>query len=168
MKALGVVLAIALAITGCSKITHSRVATEADDERADGIRYFQASPYLIVHSDGKGGLSWSVVYLPDQTKKMIAKPFNLFAKLDSTLTFSNGVLTSAKDILTADAVPKAIVAAAEKVAPLLLGAARADIGEQAIPAPRIYKIVPHGNGDVEFFGGPADVPIKVTIQEGAK
>src|SRR5262245_26532875 len=161
-------IGLVCAFGGCAGVTH-RSMGEADDAKENGIRYYESAPYLLIHSDGKGGLVWQIIYLPDQTRKMVAKPFNFFAKLDSTLSFTNGVLTSAKDVATADAVPKAIVEAIQKVAPLLLGAARADGIEPEVPAPHLYKIVVHGQSQVEFFGGPGDTPIKVTLRnEGGK
>jgi hypothetical protein len=156
-----VVAVLALSLSGCAWVTHREVS-ESNDDKADGIRYYQASPYLLVHSDGKGGIVWKIVYLPDQTKKMVAKSVNFLAKTESALTFDNGVLTSSKDVLTADTVPKAIVEAVQKAASSFLAMARAEVSEQEIPRPHLYKIVVTG-AVVEFYGGPADVPIKVTV-----
>ena len=154
-----------LGLNACAWVTH-RPISEAEDVNADGIRYYQASPYLFVHSDGRGGIVSEIIYLPDQTKKMVAKPFNLFAKVESTLEFNNGILKSSKDTLTADAVPKAIIEAVQKVAPLL-AMARAEIPEEEVPAPYLYKIVVTADA-VQFYGGPGDVPIKVAVHEEAK
>jgi len=143
MNRITLVALLALALGGCAWVTHQELAEDKDDA-AEGIRYYQASPYLLVHSDGKGGLVWKIIYLPDQTKKMVAKPVNLLSKSESTLNFDNGVLTSAKDVLTADVVPKAIIEAVQKAASSFLAMARAEVPEQEVPAPHLYKIVVTG------------------------
>jgi len=159
----GIIVLSFAGLLGCASVRHTQIS-DAEDAKADGIRYYQASPYLLVHSDGKGGISWRIIYLPDQTKKMMIKPFNFISKHETTLSFDNGVLSNSKDVLTSDTIPKAIFEALQKVAPLL-AMARADVPEQEVPPPYLYKIVVTSSGEVQFYGGPGDVPIKVTVSE---
>jgi hypothetical protein len=150
--------------SGCASVSHSRIPykpipddpnlatvaikeNETADRQADGIRYYEASPYLLVYSDGKGGIVWKIYYLPDQTRKMIAEPFNIVAKVTTNMQFSNGVLTESTVELDQTAVPKALISAAEKMVPL----AFADQPPHQVPAPQLYKIIL--NGDQVYFAG---------------
>ena len=139
--------------TGCAWVEHVPLTKENDEEER-GLRYFESSPYLLVHSDGKGGLVWRIVPLPDPTRLMTARPVQFFAKLESTMTFQNGVLVSSTDVADAAVVPKAIIAAAEKALPLL-GVLKAEGTEDVVPAPHLYKIVVNGD-QVTFVGGQGD------------
>src|ERR1051325_1610748 len=147
---------IALCLTGCAGIIHKPVnytpvletnpkpdleANSKADEKADGVRYYQTSPYLLVYSDGKGGIGWKIYYLPDQTRKMTAKPYNFLSKVNGDMTFSNGMLTDSSADIDSAALPKGIISALEKLAPALMAAA--DFPKEKgheIPAPRLYKI----------------------------
>ncbi len=131
--ALGVVCMTSLA--GCvAWVTHSPVKSDAGDA-GEGIRYYQSSPYLLVYSDSKGGLKWQVLYLPDQTKKMMADTTEL---------------------------PKAVFAAVQSAASLLVKALEA--AAPKVPAPYLYKIVVTGE-DIKFIGGQGDTGIIVSIKE---
>src|SRR5262249_12652895 len=85
------------------------VANRAADAAVDGIRYYDTSLYLLVNSDGKGGIQWRILELPDQTKLRAVKPYNMVAQLDSTLVFKNGMLTGTKEQADSTAVPRAII-----------------------------------------------------------
>jgi hypothetical protein len=178
------------AVAGCAKLEHKPIAytpvpscgptdvamkaNRKADNAATGIRYYQSSPYLLVFSDGKNGLSWQILYLPDQTKKMSAVPRSDWSKLDATLKFENGVLTDSNAIGEAAAVPKAIIAAAEQVVASLAGIAAKggavpgvikdpQAEEMPVPPPLLYKIVVRGNS-IQFLGGKTDVDaIYVTL-----
>jgi hypothetical protein len=121
----------------------------------NGVRYYRSSPYLLIESQGTS-YKWRIIYLPDQTQKMVAYPFQLLAKIDSSLTFDKGVLTVSTDTVTADAVPKAIVEAAEKAAALLMRNRKPE--PAPVVAPRLYKIRVVANRIV-FFGGPGEEPL---------
>jgi hypothetical protein len=187
--------AVFLIVAGCAGVEHKPIAytripstQESDDafnnaikanrtadHAATGIRYYQSAPYLLVYSDGKNGLGWKVIYLPDLTKKMSAEPSNFFSKIDTTLTFDSGVLTSSNTIGEGAAVPKAIIAAVEQLIPFVAAAAgggktlsETTPKELPVPAPRLYKIIVRGNV-VEFHGGRS-VPqtVFVTLVPPAK
>ncbi len=156
--------------TGCAKVTHRPLASlKAKDDTGSGIRYFRSAPYLLVHSDGKGGIEWKIVFLPDQTQPMSAEPTTFLASIDATLKFKNGVLTSSDQIGDATAVPKALIKAAQTVATAAAGAALSAAGvpsdaEPGIPAPYLYKIVVRDDS-VVFYGGQANAPeiIRVSL-----
>lgn len=157
-------IAVALSTAACATVSHRHIATEDDDLRATGIRYYGASPYLLVYSNGKGGIVTELKYLPDPAKKMSAEPKATLANVDATLSFSNGVLTSSVETGDATAVPTAILKAAEAIAPALLAALNeTDTGKELImPAPHIYKVIVNGN-TVSFRGGKGDEDFKVTL-----
>ena len=171
------VAALALSANlGCS----ARIVHEAIDEKADatnvGIRYYESSPYLIVYSNGKGGIVTQLEYLPDPGKKMSATPQSNNASLKTTLTFENGVLTKADADGEAASVPKAIVSAIKTAAPKFTGALNVPTDEEiqkdeekpyTVPAPYIYKIVVDGS-TVMFKGGQGKTDIKVTLLEQEK
>lgn len=168
---------LALCLTGCAGITHKPVpytpvseinpkpgleANSKADEKTDGVRYYQASPYLLVYSDGKGGIGWKIYYLPDQTLKMTAKPYNFVSKVNGDMTFSNGMLTDSSADIDSAALPKGIISALEKLAPALMAAADLpkEKGHQ-IPAPRLYKITVKDN-QVILAGREGTQTVKVT------
>jgi len=143
-----------------------------------GIRYYQSSPYLLVYSDSKGGLQWKILFLPDQTKKMMVTPKVRGGRSEMTLYFHNGILAVSTEVGDTTELPKALIAAAQSVAPLIavasLSAAKAarkkDDKEEPkpkpplVPPPSLYKIVINGS-NVEFIGGEGDAPIIVNIEE---
>jgi hypothetical protein len=144
-----------------SNAAEAKKANDAADESASGIRYYQASPYLLVYSDGKGGIVWKIYYLPDQTRKMTATPYNYVAKVTANLTFSRGVLTDSTEDVDTTAVPKAILAAAEKLLPLALADTTPE--ERTVLPPRLYKILVAGD-TITLAGGPGDTNVSVTIK----
>jgi hypothetical protein len=165
-------------LTGCAGVTHSRIAykeipmdpvgeatakkiNEENDRKAVGIRYYEASPYLLVYSDGKGGIVWKIYYLPDQTRKMTADPYNYIAKVTANMTFSHGVLSDSTTESDSTAVPKAIMAAVEKLLPLVL-ADTAPASRKVLP-PSLYKIIVKGDG-ITLAGGPGNTEVNVTIK----
>lgn len=158
----------ALSALGCAGVTYQPVSDPPPagqerkpgvlyDDTCNGFRYYQSAPYLLVYSDGKGGLGWQIQYLPDLSRKMTAQPQAFLASLNSTLTFQNGFLSDSKDVADATAVPKAVIAAVEKVVSGLAaaaGGAAAPPNSYQVPKPHLYKIVIHANG-IDFLGGEA-------------
>lgn len=163
-------------INGCAGIKHAAIPYEGipdgknseeiesakrrnieADNRANGIRYYGSSLYILVNSDGRGNIEWRILELPDQTKKMVAQPYNFLANIKTDMTFSNGVLNQSKVAIDASVVPKALIETVAKALPFL-AAARA---EYKVPSVQIYKIVARGN-TFEFVGGAGDEPIYVT------
>lgn len=151
----------ALALSGCAWVHHERVLSGAeqaeesarqkeiakarpkdspptlDEAVVNGIYYYQSSPYLLVYSDGKDKLQWKIIHLPDQTKKMVARPENILASLETTMTFENGVLKVATDVGDETAIGKAIIDAAKGV--LSQGLKMALGGPSSVPF-YLYKI----------------------------
>jgi hypothetical protein len=149
-----------------------REANRKSDCNASGIRYYRTSPYLLVYSNGKGGIVWELHHLPDSSKLMSAKPYSWFASLESSFVFDErGRMTKAVAKPDASAVPKAIFDAIESFASELSGSlvgASLDGGTDAedghpLPVPHLYKVVV-GPAGVEFRGGPANMgPIRSTL-----
>lgn len=139
--ALCLLLGAVLAMSGCVGVRHERLLTSADDAAAKGIRYYRASPYLLIHPDGKGSGTWQIQYLPDQSKKMSAEPFAVLAKNELTMKFVNGVLKSSEENADATAVPTAVVDALAKILPTLLAPSVVRPPAAAPPEPEIFKII---------------------------
>jgi hypothetical protein len=150
-------------IAGCAGTDVSRVTNDAygelgkvSDTDANGIRYYESAPFLLVYSDGKGGLNSQLLFLPDVTKKRVIRPYAVLAANNSTLTFSNGVLTQGKSVVDETLVPKAIVGALEKAATAAIAASLNAVGAEAtpqLPPPQLFKIVLSG-GNARLVGGP--------------
>lgn len=170
---------VALAAVGCANVTVKPVLDQDRDERVRGFRYYRASPYILVYTDNKGGLSSRTIMLPDTTKKMSARPWTVMASTDSTLEFQNGVLTGAQTKTDTTAVPVAVIKAAEKAAVEFakMGFNVAQRSESAarVPPPSLFKIVPAknrpgfrlvGGEGITHDGKPAD--IFITIQSGGR
>jgi len=153
---------------GCTaSVTHRPVGKT---DSGTGIRYYQSSPYLLVYSDSKGGLQWQILFLPDQTKKMMVAPKVIGGRSEMTLYFHNGILAGSTEVGDTTELPKALIAAVQSVAPLIAAASlRMERTTEKptppnFPAPSLYKIVINGN-NVNFIGGKGDAGIIVTIKE---
>jgi len=96
-----------MACGGCYTHVVYSVATNS----GTGIRYYQSSPYLLVYSDSKNGLHWQILYLPDQTKKMMVRPIAIGGRSELDLYFHNGILTGSSELSDTTELPKAIIAA---------------------------------------------------------
>lgn len=152
-------VAVCCLVAGCAaNVTHQR-----DSADATGIRYYENSPYLIVYSDGKGGLRWQIRYLPDQSRLMTVTPIIAGGRTEMTLYFQNGVLASASAFGDSTELPKAIITAVQSAVPLLLAAAGP--GQDGFPAPYLYKIVVDGE-KLNFIGGQGNSKIQVPINVG--
>ncbi|PTR06818.1 hypothetical protein C8R32_109104 [Nitrosospira sp. Nsp5] len=151
-----------LLLTGCAGTNVNRVATgeiagpgEVLDSKADGIRYYEIAPFLLVYTDGRGGLTSQLLFLPDLTRKRVIDPFAVLATNNTTLTFVNGVLTQGKTVVDETVVPKAIVGALEKAAIAAVNAFLNDVGTPPttqVPPPQLFKIVLE-NGGGRLVGG---------------
>ena len=156
-----IALAMIMLAAGCSaSVTHT-VVNEADN--GTGIRYYQSSPYLLVYSDSKGGLVWQILFLPDQTKKMMVEPKVHGGRSEMTLYFKNGILAGSMEVGDTTELPKAVLAAVQSAVPLFARAAL-EAARPSVPAPYLYKIVVNDR-EVKFIGNQGDEPIIIVIKE---
>jgi hypothetical protein len=147
------------AMAGCARIVYDPVIS---DDNSNGFRYYNSSPYLLVYSNGKGGLITQIVYLPDPMKKMTASPKSFLSTIQTTMDFDHGVFKSAKNTTDATVVSSAIVKAVESAAPALLAALNEPAQDRTVPPPYLYKIIVDNN-TIKFVGGAGDIDIKVNI-----
>jgi hypothetical protein len=134
---LAVLLAV-VCLVGCAGLEMRNIASEEDDKSAQGFRYYDTSPFLLVYTDSKGGIKSEVLYLPDTEKKRSIRPYAYGAKNDATFKFQNGVMVGTKATVDETIIPVAAISALEKVATSLVKAANA--GTDEIPAPRLFRI----------------------------
>jgi hypothetical protein len=124
MRYLGLLLAaVALSYcTGCAGLDYKPYPNPEPcvGGKVGGIVYYDDSPYLIVWPDGKGNIQWQLQFLPDQTKKRIASPYNFLASLNASLNFNNGVLTQSNVAVDDTAVVKSLVTSAATIASAFL------------------------------------------------
>jgi hypothetical protein len=161
-------------LTGCAgttvtPISYGTGATAVGgkaDADAKGLRYYEGAYFLIVYSNGKGGLKSEVKFLPDLTRKRSINPYAYLAKNETTLTFSNGMLTESNSVIDEAIIPKAMISAAEKIASAGFAAARKAGEEPVLPKPVLFKIrINPTTGDLELLGGTTDgMEIKVTLE----
>jgi hypothetical protein len=194
-RALHVALAVlALTAAGCAGVTHEQIpqgllpfvpvgaddatvktagaaaeSIRAENARQDGkfsgIRYYGTSQYLLVYSDGKGNISWKILELPDQTKLMSARPYNVLARLEVQMTFVNGTLSRTAQLVDGTVVPRQLIETATKFASSL---ALFDAPAYEVPAPRLYKIVEIPEPPYYAFLGNPELKdrVKVTVPGG--
>ena len=168
---------VLLVITGCAGLDVTAINTEADDNMARGFRYYESAPFLLVHTDNKGGLTSKVIYLPDLKKKRSLRPYNHLASNEATLTFDKGMLTGAKAVVDETVIPKAVVASLEKVATALITAANGEetAEDHLVPAPYLFRVTKNSSGEWILPGGQGKNPddtissIRVTaVRTGAE
>jgi hypothetical protein len=160
-RALIVCLITFMACACSAHVAHKPAAPDST-----GIRYYRASPYLLVYSNSKGGLKWQILYLPDQTKMMTAEPTVTGGRSEVTLYFRNGILAGSSELGDTTELPKAVLAAVQSVVPLLaLGLL--EVKENKVPAPYLYKIIVEGD-NVSFRGNQGDAGITVPVLKGGK
>jgi hypothetical protein len=164
MRRLLPMVPLVLLLVSCAGL---KVSGVTDDNAERGIRYYESSPYLLVHTDNEGGLTTELIYLPDLSKKMSARPYNYLANSSTTLNFKNGVLSSAETKVDETAVPKAILGAIETAAMAVLAADEPKGELHQVPPPYLFKIVFEGK-DIKLKGGPGDIPISVTVPKEKK
>lgn len=138
--------------------TPGKCADRSGEKDIDGIRYYDVSPYLIVHSNPDGTLAIRLIYLPDPNKKMSVHPKAISAKIETTLEFENGSLKTSQSLADATVVPKAILEAAKTVLPLVLDApiapAKPPQTDYVVPPPHVFKVVVRG-GQTYLLGEQA-------------
>ena len=169
------VCVLSASLAGCAGFSARPVATADEDASANGIRYYEMAPYLLVYADGKGGITSSIEMMPDTSRKMVMD-LNAFASANNTtLTFVNGVLTSSKFVVDNTAVPAAIVETIKTLGVAAVSNAMNDPESnivRQIPAPYLFKIVVDRNG-TRLVGGPGvdrdnkPVVIQVTVSAEA-
>jgi hypothetical protein len=166
---------VVLAMSGCAGVTHVPVRlgpppphdTRGREERialekkADGIRYYGGSLYMIVNSTAKGTIQWRLIELPDQTKLMSARPYNYLATLDATLQFENGVLRQSHQAADGTVVPRAAIASAVQVAASAARFAAVAAAADRNPRVYLYKLVPTSKGLA--FRGENGTCVNITI-----
>ena len=127
---------------GCARIDVKTLSPE-DDNCDEGIRYYERAPFLLVYSDGKGGVKTEIHYLPDRTRLRSIHPFKFLALSKNTLTFKNGMLTTATNVADASALPVAVIKAVETVAAAAVKAAGKALTSKdsyVLPPPALYRI----------------------------
>jgi len=157
-------LIICPCIVGCAGLSTGTVSAES---KANGFRYYQPAPFLLVHSDGKGGVTGDIVWLPDTTDEMSARPFAVLASNNAQLKFSNGMLSEASSQVDETVVPNAILSAVGKILTGVV-AAEAPLAESpappdTAPPPYLFRVIIKG-GEIELFGvGAPNEPIHATV-----
>lgn len=141
----------AVILSGCAGLS---VGPVVSDDKAKGYRFYQPAPFLFVRSDGKGGLTSEIIYLPDTTQKMSVRPYAVLASNNATLSFSNGILTEAAAVVDETVVPVAIVDALSKAAAAAIAADLPQNPQATAPVPYLFKITVH-SGSITLSGGPA-------------
>ncbi len=175
MKTLSSLIALLVvgSIIGCSGISTKSIKTDEDEKQANGFRYYERSPYILVYFDGNS-LNSKLLYLPDRTRKRSVELFEFLAKNTTKLTFSNGVLTSSDSEGDSTEFPKAVIETAKDVA---IAAAKGAFsvedtdGFLIVPRPHLYKLVNDDevskliafkieNGDSNPFEIKVNIPTK--------
>lgn len=168
MKLFQILLPSICLFGSCASVRHTPVDAN-NDKTNDGIRYYNSSPYLLVYSNGKGGLVTQILFIADPTKKMSVKVNSFLSTAQTTMEFDNGVYKSAKNTIDATAFPQAIIKAVQAVGVELLSAANAPSNSStaSLPAPYLYRILINGN-KVSFVGGKGNIDISVNIVKEEK
>lgn len=155
MRNIALIVATTYFCSGCAGVAVHSLGSDPDaDKKAQGFRYWQAAPFLFVRSDGQGGLSGEIKWLPDTTQKMSARPFAVFGSNESKLDFTNGVLTNATIKANETEVVTASLTALGKVLVATAADAPARVSPDRVPVPYIYKIVIIGD-KLSLMGGAA-------------
>src|SRR5687767_5295823 len=76
-----------LALVGCAGTTVRDVSDQTPDtteneadQDARGIRYYERAPFILVHSDGKGGLVSELLFIEDTTRKRAIRPYAVLSQ----------------------------------------------------------------------------------------
>jgi hypothetical protein len=172
-----VVAVATILLAGCAGYSAGPICTKELDTKANGVRYYEIAPFLLVYSDGKGNLTSQIVMMPDTSKKMVMDLYAYASKNNSTLTFENGVLTTAKYVLDSTTVPSALIDTIKTLGTAAVSTAFNAPNEGAtrtIPAPYLFKIVIDNSG-TRLVGGqgvgpdnkPLDIKVSVTKEATA-
>ena len=166
------VCAIAGLLSGCATVDHKVLFDEKDRAGKDigGIPYYEPAIYLLAYSDGDGNVTAEFKVMPDQSHKMVAKPFNFLSKVDTTMTYdgTKGILSKHDAVIDATEVPKAIGEAlsgmAKAAVSALALAEKTSLEEGKVPGPKLYKLVREANGQFVLYGSKDTKPILVTLR----
>jgi hypothetical protein len=128
--------------------------------KSRGFRHYLPATYILVYTDNAGGIVTKSLTLPDTSRRMSVRPHTFLASNDLELSFARGILGSAKSDADATAVPKALIAAAEKVAIAaakqgmltLLAGETAPPTRRFIPGPYLFKLVLQPDGSARLLG----------------
>lgn len=165
-----------LALSACAGSKYATLHGDGDADDFQGIRYYESAPFVLVHSDGKGGLTAQFLWLPDTTRVRVVRPYAWLAKNNATYTFSNGVMTSAKNVVDETIVPAAVISAVKQVALARLPTADSGAGPstRTVPPPALFRIVSAPDGRVLLRGSygvdedDREIDINVTVSEPDK
>lgn len=129
-----------------------------ENKSVDGFPYYEVAPFLFVYSDGKGGLKSEIKFLPDTTRMRSIRPYAVLSSNESTLVFSKGTLTQAKETVDETAVASAGISALSKFLVTALPALNAIVEQKTrkgvtAPPPYLFKIVVDGER-IGLYGGP--------------
>lgn len=152
----------ALAAAGCASIDSS----EDTDGNRTGIRYYNSAPFILAYSDGKGGVTSEIVYLPDTTRVMSLDATAFFAKNKTVMSFDRSIVTTSKTTANAAEVPKAIIEAAKSIAVAQVASAKVFVDDtpNEIPAPYLFRIhYDPTTEEWELVGGQAEPHVKSTF-----
>jgi hypothetical protein len=153
---------------GCLRVTHRPLPPGdlTEDVTARGIRYYGTSLYLLLHSDGEGGVVTRLLELPDVTRKTSLEVEGVFGSVDLQLRLRDGALTESDERLRNDVLALTLMEAAGSIAQSAAsGMYRGDpasMREHQLPPPSLYKIVARGS-HLELLGGQGDAPIRVPL-----
>ncbi|HSI36171.1 MAG TPA: hypothetical protein VK986_21485 [Tepidisphaeraceae bacterium] len=171
LRVAGAAVAGAMAVGGCAGSQTAPITCNADEGKVSGIRYYEPAKYVLMYADGKGGVKWDWLNLPDQSQLMAVDPTVFLASGDTTLEFTNGTLLKQDDTADATAVPSAVVTALEAALKAAAtgflnnpNTAMAAPGPYEIPAPRLYKVICNG-GQWSLSGQYSTVPVRITLPE---
>jgi len=150
---------ISFLLSACAGLKLESIPNDDADKASTGFRYYDSAPFLLVHTDNKGGLTSQVLYLPDLTRKRAAAPYNYLASNKTTLTFDKGKLQQSKSVVDETIVPAAVISGLEKIATAAVkAAANAANAGDTIPPPMLFRIV-KVQGKWGLSGGQALDPI---------
>ncbi len=152
-------IAIAACLSACAGTSVIQVSKESDDE-ATGIRYFEPAPFLLVYSDARGNLTSNVIIMPDLTRMRSVDPYSYLSSNNTTLNFTNGILTQGKTVVDETIVPKGAFEAVKAIAGTIVGAAFDTSGgaTPTLPAPKLFRIYVDETGEAQLIEAPTVGP----------
>lgn len=151
---------VCLGSAACAGIA-VRPVSDAKNEKDAGIRFYQSAPYLLIKTDNKGGVTGEILWLPDVNQRMSAYAYSYLATNDTTLKFSNGMMTSATSEVDTSAIPKALLTTIVSLAEKAMNDPNAP--KRVAPGPSLYRIRVKGtmatligdDGDIDINFGEA-------------
>lgn len=130
-------------LTSCASIEPVPVS---NFDSPKGIPYYGGEYYLIIFPDGKGNLAWNLEYTFDPTQKMEFRTSNFLSNSTATLSFTNGMLTSAVTTADSSAIVTSIIGAVSSVADAL-----ANQPDRSVGGPLVFRIEADSGG-LKFIG----------------